>query len=61
MGIELRQLTSLRSLKVGMQTLTGMLDGGDPEESDWGDIPLKIDGASRIVECLPLHRDSRLR
>ncbi|CAH0057531.1 unnamed protein product [Clonostachys solani] len=50
LGYELAQMTALRYLSVGMQTLTGMFD---PIAIKPQDMPLRIEGAPRIVECLP--------
>ncbi|VUC27622.1 unnamed protein product [Clonostachys rosea] len=54
MGIGLRQMYALKTLTICMQTLTGML-AYLPEDSDPNaeSMPLKIEGAARIVDCLP--------
>ncbi|CAH0017700.1 unnamed protein product [Clonostachys rhizophaga] len=50
MGIKLVQMTALRSLLIGMQSLTGIWD---PAPGTRLNMPLSIKGAPRIVECLP--------
>ncbi|VUC22698.1 unnamed protein product [Clonostachys rosea] len=50
MGIKLAQMTTLRSLLIGMQSLTGIFD---PVPGSELDMPLSIEGAPRIVESLP--------
>lgn len=52
MGIDLKKMTALRRLTAGMQTLTGLLDG-QPAEIFSDDMPLQVDGAPRLIECLP--------
>ncbi|CAG9981185.1 unnamed protein product [Clonostachys byssicola] len=50
LGRELAQMTALRYLNIGMQALIGMFD---PIAIKRQDLPLQIEGAPRIVECLP--------
>lgn len=50
LGHELAQLTALRYLNIGMQALNGMFD---PIAIKRQDLPLQIEGAPSIVECLP--------
>ncbi|KAH7122114.1 hypothetical protein B0J13DRAFT_566976 [Dactylonectria estremocensis] len=52
MGAELRQMTALRKLVAGMQALTGMLDG-QPEHIFTGELPLEVENAPRLIECVP--------
>lgn len=52
MGIDLKKMTALRKVTAGMQTLTGLLDG-QPVEIFSDEMPLSVDGAPRLVECLP--------
>ncbi|VUC36676.1 unnamed protein product [Clonostachys rosea] len=56
MGFKLRTLTGLKTLTIGYQPLTGMLDrrpypayGEDNTE----EVPLEVEGAPRLIECLP--------
>lgn len=50
LGMRLRQMHSLETLVVGMQALTGML-ASKPLGSE--NMPLKVEGAPRMVDCLP--------
>ncbi|VUC22217.1 unnamed protein product [Clonostachys rosea] len=50
LGTALAQMTALRHLSIGMQSLTGRFD---PAPTDEQDTPLQIDGAPRLIECLP--------
>lgn len=52
MGVELKKMTALRKLTAGMQTLTGLLDG-QPAEIFSDELPLEVDSAPRLIECLP--------
>lgn len=52
MGLELRKMTALKTLVTGMQALTGMLDG-QPEVVFGDGIPLEVEGAPTLAECLP--------
>ena len=52
MGYELKNMTALKTLVTGMQALTGLLDG-QPSEIFNRELPLAVDGAPRLVECLP--------
>ncbi|KAH6880367.1 hypothetical protein B0T10DRAFT_495309 [Thelonectria olida] len=49
MGVELREMTKLKTLVVGSQTITGLLD--NPELLPFDQSELK--DAPRIVECIP--------
>ncbi|CAH0024963.1 unnamed protein product [Clonostachys rhizophaga] len=49
-GRELAQMTALRYLDIGIQALTGMFN---PIAIKRQDLPLQIEGAPIIVECLP--------
>lgn len=50
LGTELVQMTALRHLSIGMQSLTGKFD---PAPTDEQDTPSQIEGAPRLIECLP--------
>lgn len=50
-GTDLRQMGAIKTLVLGMQSLTGMLAA--PLENAESDIPLAIEGAPRLAECLP--------
>jgi hypothetical protein len=52
MGLGLRRMTALRKLVTGMQALTGMLDA-QPQETFGDRLPLEVDGAPTLIECLP--------
>ncbi|CAH0018659.1 unnamed protein product [Clonostachys rhizophaga] len=54
MGTKLREMRVLKKLTVGMQALTGML-GAKPENhvSVARQMPLQVEGAPRLVDCLP--------
>ncbi|KAK7223102.1 hypothetical protein V2G26_011105 [Clonostachys chloroleuca] len=52
MGVELRAMTALKTLVTGMQALTGLLDA-QPEDVFGPDLPLGVEGAPRLVNCLP--------
>lgn len=54
LGIDLKKMTALRELTAGMQALTGLLDG-QPAEMFSDEMPLSVDGAPRLVDCLPPH------
>ncbi|CAH0051101.1 unnamed protein product [Clonostachys solani] len=50
LGTELAQMTALRHLSIGMQALTGEFDAAPTDEQD---TPSRIEGAPRLIECLP--------
>ncbi|KAF7562637.1 hypothetical protein G7046_g1473 [Stylonectria norvegica] len=52
MGVELRQMKKLKKLVLGMQSLTGMLDG--PQSDVFTEpLPLEVEGAPTLVENVP--------
>ncbi|CAH0050064.1 unnamed protein product [Clonostachys solani] len=53
MGRELRQMVALKTLVVGMQSLTGLLDGQPQGGGGRIQVPLEVEGAPRLVDCLP--------
>ncbi|CAG9990604.1 unnamed protein product [Clonostachys byssicola] len=50
LGTELAQMTALRHLSIGMQSLTGKFDQAPTDEQD---TPSQIEGAPQLIECLP--------
>ncbi|CAH0017098.1 unnamed protein product [Clonostachys rhizophaga] len=50
LGSELVQMTALRHLSIGMQSLIGKFD---PAPTDEQDTPPQIEGAPRLIGCLP--------
>ncbi|CAH0051319.1 unnamed protein product [Clonostachys solani] len=50
LGMRFRQMRSLKTLIVGMQALTGMLASKPRYHHN---MPLKVEGAPRMVDCLP--------
>ncbi|CAM1511852.1 Fc.00g093650.m01.CDS01 [Cosmosporella sp. VM-42] len=52
MGRELKQMTGLKKLVVGMQSLTGILDC-QPDYIFSTELPLEVEEAPKIVECIP--------
>ncbi|CAI6101157.1 unnamed protein product [Clonostachys chloroleuca] len=50
LGMRLREMRSLKTLVVGMQALTGMLAS---KPRGHHNMPLKVEGAPRMVDCLP--------
>jgi hypothetical protein len=52
MGVELQKMTQLKRLVVGMQPLTGLL-ARQPEEIFNAELPLEIEGAPKMAQCLP--------
>lgn len=50
LGTDLAQMTALTHLSIGMQSLTGKFD---PAPTDEQDTPPQIEGAPRLIECLP--------
>ncbi|CAH0018985.1 unnamed protein product [Clonostachys rhizophaga] len=56
MGFELRTLSALKTLTIGYQPLTGMLDSQPYPaygEDNAEEVPLEAEGSPRLVECLP--------
>ncbi|CAH0057439.1 unnamed protein product [Clonostachys solani] len=54
MGTELNQMHALKRLTLGMQALTGMIAGRPfNHESVALQMPMNVEGAPRIVDCLP--------
>ncbi|CAG9945514.1 unnamed protein product [Clonostachys rosea f. rosea IK726] len=60
LGPRLHQLRYLKKLTVGMQALTGMLAFQPVPHDDSEQMPLEIEGARRIIECLPERLESLL-
>ncbi|CAG9986369.1 unnamed protein product [Clonostachys byssicola] len=60
LGPRLHKLRFLKKLTVGMQALTGMLAFPPKPEDDSEQMPLEIEGARTIVECLPERLESLL-
>lgn len=54
MGARLREMHALKTLTAGMQALTGIL----PYRLTCADMPLKFEGAPRLVDCLPENLES---
>ncbi|VUC31682.1 unnamed protein product [Clonostachys rosea] len=52
MGVELGDMVALKTLVTGMQALTGLLDA-QPEDIFGPELPLEVEGAPTLVNCLP--------
>ncbi|CAI6098982.1 unnamed protein product [Clonostachys chloroleuca] len=53
MGMGLRKMAALRKLTVGMQCLTGLLAEKPSNQNEDHPVPLRVDGAPTMVDCLP--------